>query len=582
MIKYTIEKNVLILISLLKQYGVRNIIASPGSTNMTFVASVQHDDYFCVYSCVDERSAAYMACGMAEEGEPVAIVCTGATASRNYMPGLTEAYYRKLPVLAVTCHTGRYNIGKLMAQQIDRTSIPNDIVVKSVELPLINTDADRVYCENKANEALQSLLYRQGSPVHINLITTQSGNYSIEELPEARMINKYTNYDELPALPPGEVVIFIGAHKTFTEKQTLAIESFCKNHNAVIFKDRTSGYYGKYSVCAAHVLAARKSIGELTYFDLCIHIGEISGDYYTQTIKPRIVWRVSDDGLLKDKFDTLQCVFEMREEDFFEHYVSNSICKNELYDKWEVLANDATGKIPELPFSNVWVAKELANSLPINAEVHLGILNTLRSWNFFNIPSHIRTYCNVGGFGIDGSLSSMIGASLARKDKIYYGILGDLAFFYDLNSIGNRHIRENVRIIIINNGKGNEFKLHTSPGSLFGDETDMYIAAGGHFGNMSPSLVKGISTSLGFEYLSASNKVEFERIKNILVSESQIEKPLMVELFISAEDDTKAIQCMLDIYPKPRESSKKRIKRVVRKILPQTVVNVIHTLKNEK
>lgn len=95
---YVNEDNHLILISLLKQYGIRKIIASPGGTNITFVGSVQNDPFFQIYSCIDERSAAYMACGMAEEtGEPVIISCTGATSSRNYMPALTEAYYRKLP-----------------------------------------------------------------------------------------------------------------------------------------------------------------------------------------------------------------------------------------------------------------------------------------------------------------------------------------------------------------------------------------------------------------------------------------------------------------------------------------------------
>ena len=97
---YSDEKNVQILIALLKAHGINNVIASPGTTNSALVASLQTDDYFNMRSAVDERSAAYMACGLANElGVPVVISCTGATASRNYLPGLTEAYYRKLPCL---------------------------------------------------------------------------------------------------------------------------------------------------------------------------------------------------------------------------------------------------------------------------------------------------------------------------------------------------------------------------------------------------------------------------------------------------------------------------------------------------
>ena len=100
---YTDEKNVQIILSLLKANGIKRIVASPGSSNSPFVASVQFDKYFEVYSSVDERSAAYLACGLAAEtDEPVVISCTGATASRNYASGLTEAFYRKLPVLAIT------------------------------------------------------------------------------------------------------------------------------------------------------------------------------------------------------------------------------------------------------------------------------------------------------------------------------------------------------------------------------------------------------------------------------------------------------------------------------------------------
>lgn len=85
---YTNERNAQILISLLKQYNIKKIIASPGSSNKGFVGSVQQDPWFEMYSCVDERSAAYLACGLsAETKEPVVLTCTGATASRNYLPG---------------------------------------------------------------------------------------------------------------------------------------------------------------------------------------------------------------------------------------------------------------------------------------------------------------------------------------------------------------------------------------------------------------------------------------------------------------------------------------------------------------
>ena len=142
-LRYTDEKAVLILVALLKANGIKRVIVSPGTTNFTFVGSIQHDDYFQLYSCVDERSAAYMACGMATEtGEPIVITCTGATAPRDYLPGLTEAYYRKLPVLAVCGHRGMSAIGHLFDQQLDRRNEPADVANTQVWVPFVKDKED--------------------------------------------------------------------------------------------------------------------------------------------------------------------------------------------------------------------------------------------------------------------------------------------------------------------------------------------------------------------------------------------------------------------------------------------------------
>lgn len=103
-----------------------------------------------MYSCIDERSAAYMAVGMAaESGEPVVLTCTGATASRNYMSALTDAYYRRLPIVAVTSTRPLSTIGNHVAQVIDRTTLPNDIAKLSVFAPVGGNANDEWDCQLK-------------------------------------------------------------------------------------------------------------------------------------------------------------------------------------------------------------------------------------------------------------------------------------------------------------------------------------------------------------------------------------------------------------------------------------------------
>ena len=61
---YTNERNVQIVLFLLKANGIKKVVASPGATNITVVASMQNDSFFEMYSAADERSAAYIACGL--------------------------------------------------------------------------------------------------------------------------------------------------------------------------------------------------------------------------------------------------------------------------------------------------------------------------------------------------------------------------------------------------------------------------------------------------------------------------------------------------------------------------------------
>lgn len=561
---YTSERSLQILISLLKQHKIKKCILSPGATNLSLVASLQQDPWFECYSSVDERSAAYIACGMAaESGEPVMLSCTGATASRNYIPGLTEAYYRKLPVLAVTSTQPINRIGHHIAQVIDRRSIQNDIALLSEHIPVTVSDDDVWSNTVKINRALLELRHRGGGPVHLNVETTYSRDYSVKELPQARLIDRVMFGDVFPPLPQGRIAVFIGAHRKFTETETTVLDAFCAAHDAVVFVDHTSGYKGKYRVPMALLTSQEKALTNLAEIDLLVHIGEVSGGYVC--LHPKAVWRVNPDGELRDYYHKLTCVFEMNESVFFDHYSKDSSarcegyfnsCMSELKAIWS--------KVPEsLPFSNVWIAKQTAHRIPKNSVLFLGILNTLRTWNYFDIPNSVYGYANTGGFGIDGYISSFIGASLVHTDQLYFCVAGDLSFFYDMNVIGNRHVGRNIRILLVNNGKGTEFRNYMHPGAAFGDEADKFIAAGGHYGNKSHNLVKHYAEDLGYEYLSAESKEEYlKKLERFLVPEIT-DKPMLFEVFTNSEDESNAIRIMNNLNVSATGVLKNAVKSVV-------------------
>ncbi len=542
---YSAERNVQILVALLKAYNIRYVIASPGTTNINFVASVQCDPFFKVFSSVDERSAAYLACGIASEsGETVVLSCTGATASRNYISGLTEAFYRKLPILAITSTQNPIKIGHLVPQVIDRSRQQVDTTRCSVFLNMVRSEEEEWDCEIKVNKALLELHHHGGGPVHINLETGYNQDFTTINLPAARKIDRFLPEDDFPELHGRKIAVFVGSHREFSKELTDAVDSFCATNDAVVFCDITSGYRGDYEFHHALLASQLYWNKEDITPDLLIHIGEVSGDYSMDSIVPKTVWRVSPDGEIRDRFKRLTCVFEMDELTFFLHYNHVTTRQSEYLNTCRTQHKMALENMAELPFSNIWIAQNSAAKLPPNSTLHVGILHSLRSWNFFELPKTVSSACNVGGFGIDGGVSALIGASLANPEKLFFGVIGDLAFFYDLNVLGNRHVGPNVRIMLINNGRGTEFHNFDHPASRFGEDGDRFMAAAGHFGNMSRKLIKHYVSDLGYDYMSADNKDDYlSKCDEFFTSEKR-GKPIVFEVFTDSDDESEALKIL--------------------------------------
>ena len=462
------------------------------------------------------------------------------------LSGLTEAYYRKLPILAVTSTQNLNRIGHYIAQVIDRRLIQKDVALLSEYIPVTKDDTEAWSNTVKINRALLELRHHGGGPVHLNVETAYSRDYSIKELPKARMIRRIMPEDSFPELPKGRIAVFVGAHLKFTESETIALDAFCGVHDAVVFCDHTSGYKGKFRVPISILTSQEKAYCDLIEMDLLIHIGDISGSGIG--LHAKNVWRVNPDGELRDTFKKLTYVFEMWEQLFFEHYANGPIESHAYLDEcWNALKT-IWAKVPDsLPFSNVWIAQQTAHRLPENSVLFLGILNTLRTWNYFDIPDSVYGYANTGGFGIDGYISSFIGASLASPEKLFFCVAGDLAFFYDMNVMGNRHVGRNVRLLLVNNGKGTEFRNYMHPGAAFGEEADLYIAAAGHYSNKSHLLVKHYAEDLGYEYLSADSKEEYRKSLDRFLTPEATDRPMLFEVFTDSADESDAIRMIRNL-----------------------------------
>ena len=236
-------------------------------------------------------------------------------------------------------------------------------------------------------------------------------------------------------------------------------------------------------------------------------------------------------------------------------------------------------QIPVLPFGNIWIAQRLSQKLPKNSVIHFGILNSLRSWNFFTLPNGVESSCNVGGFGIDGCVSTLIGASLINPDKIYFGVIGDLAFFYDLNAFTSGVAKNNVRLLVVNNSRGTEFRLYKHIAAIFGNDADKYMAAAGHNGNKSLTLLKDLSANLGINYLSASSKEEFLSVEEMFISKEPLDKPVILEVFVDSFDESEAMETITSFMKDKRLLRKRRVRELLKRV---GLYNIISSLINKK
>jgi 2-succinyl-5-enolpyruvyl-6-hydroxy-3-cyclohexene-1-carboxylate synthase len=192
--------------------------------------------------------------------------------------------------------------------------------------------------------------------------------------------------------------------------------------------------------------------------------------------------------------------------------------------------------------------------------------------NFFELDDSIDVSCNVGGFGIDGAVSTLVGQSMADREKLYFGQLGDLAFFYDMNALGIHHISNNLRLLLVNNGRGVEFRINPVIENQFAEKLDEFTAAAGHYGS-----AKAWAESVGFHYMSASSKDEF--LANIVdfcsPVISRFEKPVLFEVFTTVKDEKDGLKLLREANKNMVRKIKDGAKSVAKSVLSQDAINKI-------
>lgn len=535
-------ENINIVVSLLKQHNIRYVVVSPGGTNIALATALQNDSFFTCFSIVDERSALYFAIGMyLQTGEVIALSCTSAQATRNYVPGLTEAFYKRVPILAITMSKlPRFTYQGYM-QAPNQTSLPIDCVKKSYSLPVVQCVSDYLESCRLVNEAILELTHNGKGPVQLN-IPWQDFEIDHVDRNVSKSIKRYDCFHEHDDLQGKKVMIIAGEHRPYNRKTVEFIEAFCKAYNCVLYTNHLSNLHTAYSIEGNLFLSTNPAESDLKELipDILISIGGQTGDYpfyrtFSRTQYKLEHWSIDESGNIVDTYDKLTRIYQMKTEDFFVAAYSEQESSHSYYDIWKNKTNKYVYST-DLPFSNTYMASVLHDKIPSNSTVNFAILNSLRNWNLFPLAYDIKCFANVAAFGIDGCTSMLLGESIL-SNELNFLVTGDLAFFYDLNSLGIRHIKNNVRILLVNNNGGVEFKLSGNPKE--NQMKDLYIAAANHFRN-----AKGWAETCGFKYIAARSKEEFDAQYATFLSPSS--KPIVFEAFTKDIDEAVAYKTLID------------------------------------
>ena len=556
---YSNKENVNILTSLLLEYGVSDAVVCPGSRNAPIVHNLSVCEAIRCRPVTDERSAAFYALGLAIATKRPTVVCvTSGSALLNVMPAVAEAAYQHVPLVVISADRPQQWIDQLDGQTIPQSDALGRFVRKAVQLPEPHNDEERWLCRRLVNEAMHLATCRQGAPVHINVpISEPLFEFDTEQLPQLSRFNnirravfKDASMDmpdafheaKRPMIVIGQLAHGTVSHETIrslSEKYVVMSEPLSNPSYMTIHFDEAIRY----------IVSDNSSINDdeddktAYYPDYVIYVGDTlvskPARRFLRNAKAPSCLITPDAADIHDPLMTLTDIVECDTDSI--NALLASLCevpdtdeRCRFHDRWQsfldAYAAHADAYAPEYSqMATVKYFEEQLADLDIDICVHYANSSAVR---LACIYAQHYVWCNRGVNGIEGSLSTAAGFSLATNDMTVC-VIGDLSFFYDQNALWNSNLRGNLRIILLNNRGGGIFRQ--LPGLSDSPAADDLVMASHE------NTAQGICTQNDIGYLSAKNMDEMQiGVVTLLTRES--ERPMLLEVFTNSNDDVKALE----------------------------------------
>ncbi|KQR95127.1 2-succinyl-5-enolpyruvyl-6-hydroxy-3-cyclohexene-1-carboxylate synthase [Chryseobacterium sp. Leaf180] len=519
--KYSSKRSIQVLAHLLQQYGIEDMVISPGSRNAPLAIHFSEIEAFNAYSIVDERSAAFVALGMAKSThKPVVIACTSGSAAANYYPAITEAFYQNIPMLVLTADRPTDFVDLFDGQTIRQKELYRQHSYGDFELVEDSKEDAEDINFDTIKKAIELCFEKQG-PVHINIPLEEPLYELVSELPTFAEVEKTIRRKdfEMPRNLIADwntsqrIMILVGTRDYSAELEN-QLSQLVKNHTVVVLSEANSNlHHEKFFKHIDRYIFAFSEEDYMTYApDLLITIGQnVVSKKVKQFLRkahPKQHWHI-DEVWQPDTYFVLTEKLEVKPEIFFSKLLQFATLEPKpYYNLWDVLRDKKDAKheafLNTADYSDFYFFNVISHSIPEKYNIHFSNSSAIRYAQLFDFGKR-KIYCNRGTSGIDGCTSTAMGFAMKSEDPTLL-ITGDLSFFYDINGLWNQYIPPFTRIIIFNNGEGNIFKIIPGPGNANSNTVDEFIATK-HQKN-----AEFLAKHFGFGYVKVEDERTLDRV----------------------------------------------------------------------
>ncbi|MFN5333070.1 MAG: 2-succinyl-5-enolpyruvyl-6-hydroxy-3-cyclohexene-1-carboxylic-acid synthase [Bacteroidota bacterium] len=533
---------ILDLVAICATQGIRHVLLSPGSRCAPLTLAFARHPKMEVRTISDERSAAFIALGMAQQlKQPVVLVCTSGSAVLNYFPAIAEAFFQQIPLLVLTADRPPEWVDQWDGQTIFQEEVYGKHVKKSYRFPDTFTHPDQVrHAHRISNEAILLSQQFPAGPVHLNiplrepfypeegetfnfpmhppLFTRESSEIRLSEASLEKLKVELAHFRRILIVP--------GQQEQNLDLLAL-IERLALNQQAVVVADSLSNLQGKGTITLHDQWLGREELHPELAPDLVISFGKsiISKSLKLFLRKLDIQhWHIQPDGQAKDTYARLTRIVASDPLAFLTWLASQLPSGESGYAQgWQALEEQVARILPqalqEVEFGEYPAVKQVLDALPAKSQLQVANSMAIRYVNFLGRRSQ-EIFCNRGTSGIDGSSSTAVGASLVSSSLITL-LTGDMAFFYDRNAFWHKYPLPNLRIVLLNNHSGGIFRLIDGPAKQ--PELEEF------FETQQALSASHLAAEYGFKHYLVKNSFELDQALATFFESSAVPKILEIE-----------------------------------------------------